>query len=131
MALLACSLGREPGMAEASSHRRLIVWQKSMDLVERVYFLSKAFPVSEQYGLTSQIRRAVISVPANIAEGSARGSARDYSNFLAIAKGSLMETETLLMLGVRLGYLQEQDTETAMGLIAEVSKMLTAIRAKL
>lgn len=118
-------------MAEVSSHRKLIVWQKSMELVESVYRISQAFPVSEQYGLTSQIRRSTISVPANIAEGSARGSAKDYSNFLAIAKGSLMETETLLVIAVRLGYLKAKDAESAMGLIAEVSKMLTAIRAKL
>lgn len=118
-------------MAEASSHRRLIVWQKSMELVERVYHISASFPKTEQYGLTSQIRRAAVSVPANIAEGSARGSAKDYSNFLAIAKGSLMETETLLMVGIRLDYLKETDTTAAMGLITEVSKMLTAMRAKL
>lgn len=118
-------------MAVASSHRRLIVWQKSMDLVERIYQISTSFPHSEQYGLTSQIRRAAVSVPANIAEGSARGSAKDYRNFLAIAKGSLMETETLLMVGIRLSYLKEADATVAMGLITEVSKMLTAMRAKL
>ena len=118
-------------MTEARSHRELVVWQKAMDLVVEVYGVSKGFPPPEQYGLTSQLRRAAVSVPANIAEGSARGSAKDYSNFLAVAKGSLMETETLLMLAIRLGYLKDGDAARSLSLVTEVSKMLTAMRAKL
>lgn len=88
-------------MAEIKSHRDLIVWQKAMDLAEDVYRLTSEFPREEVYRLTSQLIRAVISVPANIAEGHARGTGRGHANFLAISKGSLMEAETFLMLAER------------------------------
>ncbi len=118
-------------MALVHSHRDLVVWQKAMDLVVEVYRLAESFPATELYRLTAQITRAVVSVPANIAEGNARGSARDYAHFLAVAKGSLMETETFLLLAIRLGYLTEQRTAQALSLIVEISKMLTSIRGKL
>lgn len=118
-------------MAEASSYKKLVVWQKAMDLVVLVYELSERFPARETYGMRAQATRAAVSVPANIAEGSARGTARDYSNFLAIAKGSLMETETYLLLAIKLGYVSESDSTKALDLVSQVSKMLTAIRAKL
>jgi four helix bundle protein len=118
-------------MAQVQSHRDLIVWQKAMDLAVAVYRLSQQFPKSEAYGITLQLARAVTSIPANIAEGSARSSRKDYANFLAIAKGSLMEAETLLMLSVRLGYVKDADANQAFGLVTEISKMLTALRAKL
>lgn len=116
---------------EVRSHRDLIVWQKAMDLAVGIYRLSKQFPKSETYGLTSQITRAAASVPANIAEGGARGSAGDYSRFLRIAKGSLMETETYLLLATRLDYLTILDAAPILDLIKEVSKMLTSINAKI
>lgn len=118
-------------MNDVQSHRDLVVWQKSMDMVVMVYHLAKKFPPHENYGLTSQTTRAAISVPGNIAEGSARGTTRDFLRFLAIAKGSLMETETYLMLSTRLGYTQETDTEPALSLVKEISKMLTAMTNKL
>lgn len=118
-------------MAEASSHRQLRVWQKSMDMAVDVYEISKTLPNAETYGLRSQLTRAAVSVPANIAEGSARGSAADYSRFLAIAKGSLMETETLVMLAIRLSFVSEAKAVAVLGLITEISKMLTVMRAKL
>jgi four helix bundle protein len=113
------------------SHRDLIVWQKAMDLAVLVYRLTSRFPATETYRLTAQVVRAVASVPANIAEGHARATRKDYANFLAIAKGSLMETETFLMLAVRLNYTSEEDARPAFALITEISKMLTAIRARL
>jgi four helix bundle protein len=79
---------------DIASHRDLIVWQKSMDMVQSVYQLSSTFPKHELYGLTSQLRRAAVSAPANIAEGHGRGTRRDYANFIAIAKGSILETST-------------------------------------
>jgi four helix bundle protein len=118
-------------MSQISSHRDLIVWRKAMDLAVEVYRLSGRFPRDETYRLTAQVTRAVVSVPANIAEGHARSTARDYGHFLAIAKGSLMETETFLMLAIRLGYLTDDETGSTLGLITEVSKMLTSIRAHL
>jgi len=113
------------------SHRGLKVWQKAMDLAEAVYRLAAAFPVTERYRLASQITRAAASVPANIAEGNARGTKRDYANFLAIAKGSLMETETYLMLAVRLKFLEQEEAAPALSLVVEISKMLTALRSRL
>ncbi len=113
------------------SHRDLIVWQKAMDMVVHVYNLSAQFPATENYRLTAQITRAAASVPANIAEGNARATARDYAHFLAVAKGSLMETETFLLLALRLGYLHEDQAKPTLALIIEISKMLTALRAKL
>jgi four helix bundle protein len=88
-------------MGKVEAHRDLIVWQKAMDMVVEVYRLANRFPHSELYRLTSQITRAAVSVPANIAEGNARGTVKDYAHFLSIAKGSLMETETFLMLAIR------------------------------
>jgi four helix bundle protein len=113
------------------SHRDLIVWAKAMDLVVMVYRLCDRFPKSELYRLVSQITRAAASVPANIAEGHARSSRREYAHFVAIAKGSLMETETFLMLAARLGYLTEADVAPALALVTEISKMLTSLRVKL
>jgi four helix bundle protein len=114
-----------------TSHRELVVWQKAMDLVVQVYRLSARFPPDERYRLTSQITRAAASVPANIAEGHARSTAKEYSRFLAIAKGSLMETETFLMLAVRLDYLSAQQAASTLDLVSQVSKMLTRLRASL
>ena len=113
------------------SHRDLLVWQKAMDLVDRVYDLTEVFPVREGFGLTSQITRAVVSVPANIAEGQARSTSRDFANFLAIARGSLMETETLLTVAVRRGFVGDLDTAPAFKQITEVSKMLTSLRRQI
>jgi four helix bundle protein len=113
------------------SHRELIVWQKSMDLVVQVYRLTAFFPSSEQYRLIAQTTRAAASVPANIAEGNARGSRRDYAHFLSIGKGSLMETETFVLLAVRLGYITEEAAVPTLELIVEISKMLTAVRQRL
>jgi len=102
-----------------------------MDLTVEVYKLTKSFPASEMYRLTAQLTRAAASVPANVAEGNARSTRRDYAGFLAIEKGSLMETETFLMLAVRLGYLSQIDADPALALITEISKMLTKLRSRL
>jgi four helix bundle protein len=118
-------------MGRIDSHRDLIVWQKAMDLAVSVYKLCSLFPAEERFRLTAQITRAASSVPANIAEGHARGSRKDYANFLAIAKGSLMETETFLTLAVRLQYLSSAQAERPQQLITEISKMITALRSKL
>ena len=112
-------------MAGVQSHRDLVVWQKAMDLAVEVYRLTACFPADERFRLVSQIARAVSSIPANIAEGHARGSRKEYANFVAIAKGSLMETETFLTLATRLGYLKPCQVDPAQQLITEISKMLT------
>jgi four helix bundle protein len=89
------------------SHRDLIAWQKAMVLVTDVYALTKEFPREEMYGLTSQIRRAAASVPANIAEGQGRCYGREFHQFLGNARGSLMELDTHLELAFRVGYLSD------------------------
>src|SRR5882724_917493 len=86
------------------THRDLKVWQLGMDVAEQVYDLTKAFPDCERFGLISQLRRAAVSVPANIAEGNARSSTKEYLRYLSIAVGSLAEVETFLELALRLAY---------------------------
>jgi four helix bundle protein len=86
-------------------HKRLLAWQKSMDLVVEIYRLTKTFPREEIYGLTAQIRRAAVSVPSNISEGAAGRSVPQFKNFLAIAIGSLNEISTQLEIAYRVGYL--------------------------
>ena len=118
-------------MAKVESHRDLIVWQKAMRLAVEVYRLSAMFPRTEEYRLTAQITRALASVPANIAEGHARGTRRDYANFLAIAKGSLAETDTFLLLALELEFTTADRANVASDLIQEVGRMLTALRMRL
>lgn len=116
---------------KVESHRDLRVWQMAMDLVEHVYQLSSRFPTNETYRLVMQVTRAAASVPANIAEGNARGSRKDYAHFLAVAKGSLMETQTFLMLAVRLKYVAQSEAQPVFALITDISKMLTSLRSRL
>lgn len=86
------------------TYRDLAVWQKSLDLVESIYLMTAALPTTERFGLTSQLQRAAVSIPANIAEGYGRLHRGDYVHHLAIARGSLMELETHLCIAVRLGF---------------------------
>ena len=109
-------------------YRNLIVWQKSMQLFKQVYRLIEHFPAAEKYALSDQVRRAVVSVPSNIAEGCGRASNRDYAHFLSIARGSLYETMTQLEMAKELGYLETIDeVET---LAAEISRMLKKKKKK-
>jgi len=96
-------------MKEEKSFEKLIVWQKAYDFVLMVYKHSQKFPSSELYGLTSQIRRASVSISANIAEGSERQYKKEFVQFLSIARGSLAEVETYLMLAKDLGYFNERE----------------------
>lgn len=114
-----------------SSHRDLVVWQKAMDLALEIYRIAGKLPQTENYRLGNQITRAAASVPANIAEGYARATKKDYANFLAIAKGSLMETETLLTLATRLSFVNQDEAAPVADLITEISKMLTVLRQRI
>ena len=87
------------------SYRELIVWQKAIDLVVAIYRITQSFPREEAFGLTSQLRRAAVSIPSNIAEGQGRRSAKEFQRFLDIARGSLQEVETQLLIANRLHYL--------------------------
>ncbi|HTT64576.1 MAG TPA: four helix bundle protein [Bryobacteraceae bacterium] len=118
-------------MSAIRSFRELRVWQGAMSLVESVYRLSAAFPIEENYGLKSQIRRAAVSIPSNIAEGNARASTREYLNHLSVAQASLAEVETQLEIAVRLKYLEEEQATSTVGDIQTLGKQLHALRKAL
>lgn len=109
------------------SHRDLIVWQKAMVLVTEVYGLTRTFPREEIYGLTSQIRRAAASVPANIAEGQGRRLGREFHQFLGNARGSLMELDTQLELALRVGYINVEQHTTIRAKLDEVGRVLNGL----
>lgn len=109
----------------------LILWQKSMDLVEEVYLLIKKLPQEEIYALSSQMRRAVVSIPSNVAEGSGRKSPKDYIRFLYIARGSQYELETQVHICIRLNYLTEEETIKVFSLLSEVGKLLNSFINKI
>ena len=99
-------------MSEGKSvrtHKDLEAWKMSMELVEKVYRLTKSFPKEEQYGITSQMRRAAISIPSNIAEGASRNSDKEFIQFLYVSSGSLSELETQLLLSKRLGLMDQNE----------------------
>jgi len=96
----------ENGESAKRPHERLDVWRDSMALVETVYRLSRTFPDTERFGLTSQVRRCAVSIPSNIAEGAARRSTAEYLRFLSIARGSLSELDTQIQIAIRLGYVE-------------------------
>ncbi len=112
-------------------YKDLNSWQKAMDLTAEVYRLTKKLPKDELYGLTNQLRRAAVSIPSNIAEGNARFSTKEYLHFLSIARGSVAEVETQLLLCVRLKYLAQEDIEAALSLQNEVERMLNSMITKL
>ena len=108
-------------------HKDLIVWQKSMELTRIIYTLTKRFPQGEIFGLTNQIRRAVVSIPSNIAEGFGRNSDKQFIHFLKIAKGSAAELETQLLISRDLSYLTAKDAKSTLALYDEIARMLGAL----
>ena len=118
-------------MTSVRSYRELIVWQKSIDLTVRIYKLTSCFPAEERYGLTSQMRRAAASVPANIAEGQARRSTGEFLQMLSIARGSLAELETFLTLSERLGLIRSETCDSLLEDCAEINKMLVGLMRSL
>ena len=112
-------------------YRNTILWQKAMEAAREIYRLAPRLPSTENYGMRSQITRAAVSMPANIAEGWTRETVKDKARFLAIAQGSLAETETLLTLCEDLGWFPQSDTQTLRGLLDEVSRMLTSMRRRM
>jgi len=108
----------------------LKVWQRSHALVLEIYQLTKDFPGSERFGITSQLRRAAVSVPTNIAEGTKRLGSQDYIRFINIAEGSLAETEYLIMLSRDLAYLSPDVTARPLAEITDIARMLNALRAR-
>ena len=112
-------------------YRKLVVWQKAMDLVEESYKITMLLPKDESFGLASQIRRAAVSIPSNIAEGQARHTKKEFLNFLSIARGSKAELDTQIQICIRLSYLTQTQAQVALALCAEVGKMIFSIMQKL
>lgn len=109
---------------QTNSFKDLIVWQKSLDLVEEIYLITAKFPKEEIYGLTSQMRRASVSIPSNIAEGQRRKNIKEFLQFLRIAYGSASELETQILICKRLPNLQSLDYNKSNNLLTEIHKML-------
>jgi four helix bundle protein len=115
------------GAQRTASYRDLLVWQKGMDLVVKSYELAKRLPANETYGLASQIQRATVSVPANIAEGYGRQHRGDYLHHVSMANGSLKELETHLLIAERLSYVREEQIDPVLQLASELGRMLRAL----
>ncbi len=118
-------------MGNIQSYRDLVVWQKAMDLIIKIYRATEGFPKTEQYGLTSQMRRAAVSIASNISEGSYRGSRKDFRHFIIIAYGSGGELETQLEIVHRLKFIPENELDEICSLHKEVMKMLNSLSQKL
>lgn len=109
-------------------HYRLRAWSEAIALVKDIYLVTQAFPKEETYGLTTQTRRSAISIPSNLAEGAARSGRREFAQFLSIAKGSISELETQLIIAVELGYLDNEHSVFAA--IERVSRLVTGLHKK-
>jgi four helix bundle protein len=117
--------------AQVRSHRDLQIWTRSVELAVAIYGITTRFPSNEQYGLTSQMRRAAVSVPSNIAEGFYRSTTRDFIHFLSVAKGSLMELETQLVISGKLRFLDQTQLDRLIAEIGEIERMIASMRGKL
>ena len=116
---------------KTSDYKELQVWQKAMDLVVEIYEISKLLPKEETYGISDQIRRAAVSIPSNIAEGQSRNSAKEFIQFLSIARGSLAELETQLLICTKVNMLSEDNIAEAQNITTEVGKMIKGLMNKL
>ena len=112
-------------------YKDLHVWQKGMELAKQVYLLTRCFPTEEKFGLISQMRRAAVSVPSNIAEGQARNTTGEFVQFLSHAEGSAAELDTQLRLSIELGYCVVADLSEVFQLLTDVQKMLKRLRQSL
>jgi len=112
---------------KVKNYSELIAWQKAMDLVERVYEATREFPKEELYGLVSQVRRAAVSIPSNIAEGQGRRSTNEFLHHLSYAHGSLREVETQILIAGRLGHLRRSKVDEVMSLSAEVGRLTNGL----
>lgn len=112
-------------------YKDLLIWQRGMSLASMIYRLTAGFPAEEKYGLTSQMRRAAVSIPSNIAEGQARRGTKEFVQFLSMASGSLAELETQLLLSADLNYTEASDVNRLESQIGEMQRMVAAIQRKL
>ena len=115
----------------ARDYRDLIVWQRGMELTERIYKITPSFPAEEKFGLVSQMRRAAVSIPSNIAEGQARHTTKEFIQFISHAEGSVAELDTQLTLAKGFGYCSKARVNDAFALVSELRRMLNSLRRKL
>lgn len=115
------------GTAEIKSYQDLVAWQKAMELVEQVYILARGLPPEERFGLAAQMQRSAVSIPANIAEGQGRKHRKEFVNHLSIARGSLAETETHILLLGRLGYVGKDHLRGIWQLSQDVGRLLNGL----
>jgi four helix bundle protein len=113
------------------SFHELKAWQLGMDVAEQIYRLTAAFPKSETYGLSSQMRRSAVSIPSNIAEGQGRDSTKEFLHFLAIAFGSICELETQMLLANRFNYLSDEDLQSVLTILTAASKTTRGLQKSL
>ena len=113
---------------KVQGYRDLLVWQKGIQLAKEIYRITQGFPNEEKFGLVSQMRRAAVSIPSNIAEGQARHTTQEFVQFVSHAEGSVAELDTQLTLALELGFCPEARTEEASGLLSDLRKMLNALR---
>ena len=118
-------------MNPVASFEDLLVWQRAMGLVREIYRITRPFPSDERFGLTSQLRRAAVSVPSNIAEGHERQTTADFIRFISIAEGSLAEARTQLLIGCDLGYCERTEIQITFDEMQEIKRMLNALRRSL
>ena len=116
---------------KAANFKDLLVWQKGMALAKIVYQLTGAFPADDRFGLVSQMRRAAVSIPSNLAEGQARHTTGEFIQFISHAEGSVAELETQMLLSIELGFVQKPAATDALVLLVELRKMLNALRRRL
>ena len=116
---------------KAQSYKDLIVWQKGIQAAKLIYRLTAVFPAEEKFGIISQMRRAAVSVPSNIAEGQARHTTGEFIQFISHAEGSVAELVTQLILSNELGFCRSQDAEPVAELLDEIRRMLNSLRRKL
>lgn len=117
--------------SQVRNYKDLVAWQKAMELVVACYAASRCFPAHEQYGLSSQLQRSAVSVPANIAEGQGRQHTAEFLNHLSIAYGSLMEVETHVQIAMRLNYIDENQAQNLLQQTAEAGRLLNGLMRSL
>lgn len=118
-------------MSEIKSYRDLLIWQKGIAFVKRIYQETALFPDTERYGLTNQMRRAAVSIPSNIAEGQARQHSGEFRQFLFIALGSIAELETQILISQELGFLPDEVSESLQADLSELQKMTRTLVSRL
>jgi four helix bundle protein len=118
-------------MGREGSYRDLVAWQKAMTFVEEVYHITGGWPVAETHGLINQVRRAAVSIPANIAEGQGRSGTKEFLHHLSIAHGSLYEVETHLLIALRLDYLDTHVCQTLTAQSEEIGRLIGGLIRRL